>query len=212
MKKNAASSAGSFPIDPKAFLDPEQEAQEGTEAFQERRTKNRYLVAQLYESMLRRIDDSDENIRVLACSVLLYFNDWLAVVHSLGLAGASTPTTSDSGGRSHVEGVGVGVGVGVVALTVLASKLLPSYQQYLEQCCLRLVVGDPSKMFKSRMAALLQGAGVIDVDVFRQSMAAFLAAHEDLESDVRRTWAQLLQHAEVARFGASKSTICFGTR
>jgi hypothetical protein len=154
--------------------------------------------------MLRRIDDSDENIRVLACSVLLYFNDWLAVVHSLGLAGASTPTTSDSGGRSHVEGVGVGV----VALTVLASKLLPSYQQYLEQCCLRLVVGDPSKMFKSRMAALLQGAGVIDVDVFGQSMAAFLAAHEDLESDVRRTWDQLLQHAEVARFGASKSTVC----
>jgi hypothetical protein len=34
-------------------------------------------------------------------------------------------------------------------------------------------------------------------------MAAFLAAHEDLESDVRRTCDQLLEHAEVvARFGA----------
>jgi hypothetical protein len=192
-------------INPKAFLDPEQEPQEGLHAFQERRTKNRYLVAQLYEAMLRRIDDSDENIRVLACSVLLRFNDWLAVVHSRGLvAGASAPTTtttattSDSGG--NVEGV-----VGVAALAVLASKL-PTYQQYLEQCCLRLIVGDPSKMFKSRMEALLQGAAVIDPDEFRKSMAAFLAANEHMEPDVRHTCDQLLEHVDVvARFGAMKA-------
>lgn len=182
-------------IDPTGFLVPVQEAGEDDVTLQERTIKNRSMVAQLYSSIVRRLDDSDENIRVLACSVLLYFNDWVAVVKSLGLAtledsDPSSAAPAPNSAEAHVS---------------LTGKL-PSFSQYLDHCCLRLVVGDPSKMFKSRMDSLLKGAAMTDVAVFRTSVDAFLAAHEHLDPDVKDICDRLLEHVEVmASFEAMKS-------
>lgn len=170
-------------------------------SLEDRTTKNRSMVAQLYSAIVRRLDDSDENIRVLACSVLLYFNSWVAVVQSLGLA-----TLTDSDLSSSVPSTPVGEANREAQAQVSLTGKLPSFSQYLDHCCLRLVVGDPSKMFKSRMDSLLKGAAMIDVVVFRTSVDAFLDAHEHLDPDVRNICDRLLEHLEVmASFKAMKS-------
>jgi len=176
-------------IDPVQFLVPEEVDGEDAVLFQERRVKNHSLVALLYDAIVRRLDDSDENIRVLACSTLLYFNNWVEVIHRYDLVKGVLPL--NEGGEDETQKL---------------REKLPSYQQYLEQCCLRLVVGDPSKMFKLRMDTLLKGAAMTDLVTFRTYICTFRSLHTNLESDVQGICDHLLEHVEVlSSFDAMKS-------